>query len=222
LTGDTRPKALVFDWDNTLVDSWEVIHAANAYTFEAMGKRPWTLEETRRNVAKSMRDAYPELFGDRWEEAREIFYARYEAIHMDYIRPIDGALDALEAFGDMGITLAIVSNKTASYLRKEADALGWTGHFTRILGAGDLEKDKPDPMVVHAALEGITAGPDCWFVGDNAIDMECGYRAGCSTVLMHDNELSPEKAEKWPPHRQFSGFSSLVHEIEKLNVKQTA
>ena len=59
MSAESAPRALVFDWDNTLVDSWEVIHVANSRTFEAMGLRPWTFEETRQNVAKSLRDAFP-------------------------------------------------------------------------------------------------------------------------------------------------------------------
>jgi len=43
----TRPRALLFDWDNTLVDSWLVIHDALVVTFTAMGHEPWTLAETK-------------------------------------------------------------------------------------------------------------------------------------------------------------------------------
>jgi phosphoglycolate phosphatase len=32
------PKAVIFDWDNTLVDSWPVIHHALNETLEAYGK----------------------------------------------------------------------------------------------------------------------------------------------------------------------------------------
>ena len=68
-----RPKALIFDWDNTLVDTWPVIHAALFETFTAMGQTPWTLAETRLRVRLSMRESFPILFGDRWTAAREIF-----------------------------------------------------------------------------------------------------------------------------------------------------
>ena len=56
------PKALVFDWDNTLVDSWVMIHRALERTFIAMGRRPWTLDEAKRRVRASARDAFPKLF----------------------------------------------------------------------------------------------------------------------------------------------------------------
>src|SRR3546814_2761162 len=73
------PRAILFDWDNTLVDSWAVIHHAMTATFAAMDVRPWTLEETRRNVRKSARDSFPALFGERADEATAVFYRTYEA-----------------------------------------------------------------------------------------------------------------------------------------------
>ena len=68
-----KPRALIFDWDNTLVDTWPTIHEALSHTFEAMGVEPWTLEQTRQRVRRSMRESFPELFGDRWTHARDIF-----------------------------------------------------------------------------------------------------------------------------------------------------
>tara|TARA_R100001086_G_scaffold137349_1_gene71705 strand:- start:1375 stop:1527 length:153 start_codon:yes stop_codon:yes gene_type:complete len=40
----TLPRAVVFDWDNTLVDTWPIIHDALNHTFRAWGLREWTLE----------------------------------------------------------------------------------------------------------------------------------------------------------------------------------
>ena len=46
VTALTRPKAVLFDWDNTLVDSWAVIHAALNETLTAMDHPNWTRAET--------------------------------------------------------------------------------------------------------------------------------------------------------------------------------
>ena len=54
-----RPKAVIFDWDNTLIDSWSAIHDAQNHTFAQFGMRPWTMDEIRRRVRGSMRDSYP-------------------------------------------------------------------------------------------------------------------------------------------------------------------
>ena len=77
-----RPRALLFDWDNTLVDSWGAIHDALRVTFEAMGREPWTLEQTRQRVRRSAREAFPALFGARAEEAAGIFYQAFESDHL--------------------------------------------------------------------------------------------------------------------------------------------
>ena len=58
LTGAGRglsqlPRAVLFDWDNTLVDNWPTIHDALNATFEAMGHPTWTLAETRERVRAS-------------------------------------------------------------------------------------------------------------------------------------------------------------------------
>ena len=85
-----------------------------------------------------------------------------------------------------GLYLGVVSNKTGSYLRAEADHLGWTPLFGRLVGAQDAPRDKPAPEPIHLALSAgaVTAGPDVWFVGDAPIDVLCGRAAGCTTIIV--------------------------------------
>jgi phosphoglycolate phosphatase len=180
------PKAVLFDWDNTLVDNWPTIHDALNATFVAMGHPVWTLAETRERVRASLRDSFPVMFGDRWEEARKIFYRRFEARHIETLVPLDGAAPLLTGLRQRGVYLGVVSNKTGRYLRREATALGWNGYFARLVGAQDATADKPDRAPVDLALEGsgIAAGGDVWFVGDTAMDMACAYAAGCVAILV--------------------------------------
>ena len=136
------PKALLFDWDNTLVDSWVVIHHAMTATFEALGQRPWTLEETKRNVRKSARDSFPELFGERAEEATEVFYRTYEADHLEKLQALPGAAEMLRSLAAAeDLLLGVVSNKRGRLLRLEAAELGWDRYFGPLVGATDAVKD---------------------------------------------------------------------------------
>lgn len=181
------PRAILFDWDNTLVDSWVVIHHAMTATFAALGVRPWTLEETRRNVRKSARDSFPALFGERADEATAVFYRTYEADHLAQLRALPGAEAMLRALAADGkLLLGVVSNKRGHLLRLEAAALGWDKYFESLVGANDAARDKPAPEVVDFALagSGIAAGPAVWFVGDTDIDILCAYNSGCTSVLL--------------------------------------
>ena len=94
-----RPRAILFDWDNTLIDSWGCIQAAMNATLRAMGHGEWDLEETKRRVAQSLRDSFPELFGTRWQEARDVFYRTFSAIHLDHLAPLPGAAEMLDGLG---------------------------------------------------------------------------------------------------------------------------
>src|SRR5260221_3039272 len=86
-----RPRAVLFDWDNTLVDSWPTIHDALQQTLIAMGHPPWTLEESKTRVRLSLRDSFPALFGTRWEEARRIYMNPFKPFNPNRSPALAGA-----------------------------------------------------------------------------------------------------------------------------------
>jgi len=189
-----RPRAILFDWDNTLVDSWATIHDALNFLMRAMEKPEWSLAETRERVRLSLRDAFPAYFGERWEEARGIYLDRFRAIHLDRLSPLPGREAMLTRLAEEGIYLGIVSNKTGQLLRREVAWLGWSRFFGSIIGAGDAPADKPAADPVHLALapSGVAAGEAVWFVGDTAVDMECAQNSGCVAVLLGNAEPAQE------------------------------
>jgi phosphoglycolate phosphatase len=201
----TRPQALLFDWDNTLVDSWGAIHHALTVTFEAMGEEPWTLDQTRQRVRRSAREAFPDLFGERAEEAAGVFYRTFENDHLETLEALEGAEALLRGLAESGsYYLAVVSNKRGDLLRREVGRLGWDGYFERLVGANDAARDKPAVDAVEMALgtSGLAPGPDVWLVGDTDIDMLCAANAGCLPVL-----LRPEP----PVAGEFSGSEPRIH-----------
>ncbi len=210
----SRPRAVLLDWDNTLVDSFPLIHISINHTLEAMGHDTWSFEKTCHTISSSMRDFFPKLYGDRWEEARDVFYASYAKRDLDKIEPIPGAEDLLSALQDAGIYLALVSNKTGDNLRQEVSHLGWGGYFSRVVGATDASQDKPDPAVVAFALEGsgIEPGRDVWFVGDNAIDIDCALSSGCVPLVVQSAHDTPENPALDRAERKFRD----CHEIAAL------
>lgn len=182
----TAPRVLLYDWDNTLVDGWAGIAGALNATFAAFDKPLWTVQETKNRVRVSLRESFPPMFGDRWEEARDIFYRAFEERHLEFVQPMPGVAEALEAAGAW--PQGVVSNKAGGFLRTEVAHLGWDRHFGAVVGAGDAEADKPSPAPIHLALArmGLTADPSVWYVGDTALDMVAAKAAGVTAVLIGD------------------------------------
>ncbi|WP_120496603.1 HAD family hydrolase [Kiloniella sp. EL199] len=205
------PKAVVFDWDNTLIDSWISIHHALSVTFREMDMVPWTLEEAKDRVRSSARESFPHIFGDKVEAATKIFYDTYEASHLDVLTPLPQAKELLEFLVSNGVYLAIVSNKKGYILRKEVAHLGWDIFFQNIIGANDALKDKPDPGVMDLALKGsgVSLGKDVWFAGDTDIDLQCAYNSACYPVLIRPEPPEDDEFINCKPERHFASCGEI-------------
>ena len=183
---DQRPKVLLFDWDNTLVDGWIGITAALNAAFDAFDKPRWTVQETKSRVRVALRESFPVMFGDAWEQARDIFYQAFRSDHLAHVTPMPGAAEALEA--GLAWPRGVVSNKAGPYLRAEVLHLGWSAHFGTVIGAGDATADKPSPAPIRMALDqlGFPPSRDIWYLGDTALDMQAARAAGVTAVLVGD------------------------------------
>jgi phosphoglycolate phosphatase len=196
-----KPEAVLFDWDNTLVDTWPVIGKAINAAHRAMGMKEWTDQEIRLKVARSLRDVFPVIYGDRWLEAKDVYYQAFSEIHLDMLKPLPKAEQVLQKYSTEIPFTGVVSNKTGIYLRNEAKQLGWEKYFNTLVGATDAPKDKPAPECVHVALKesGIDISDDnydmqnIWFVGDSPVDVECAKNIGCVSVLVREGELDDDE-----------------------------
>jgi phosphoglycolate phosphatase len=214
---NTAPRAILFDWDNTLVDGWAAIEAGLNAAFREFGLPQWDRTQVLANVRRALRESFPELFGADWERARDIFYAEVRACHLQVLTPMPGAAAALQA-GAGRLPMGVVSNKQGPLLRAEALHLGWDRHFGPLIGAGDAVADKPSPAPILMALQslGLSPAPDIWYVGDTALDMQAARAAGLRAVLMgdaaHDGGIASAGADQMFTncHELAAALSSLV------------
>jgi len=209
-----KPKAVLFDWDNTLVNTWPVIHEALNKTFSALGHTPWSIDQVKQRVARSMRDSFPDIFGENWKPAGELYQQNFRAIHLERLQAFEGAEATLAFLRRQQLYMAVVSNKKGVNLRKEVQHIGWGKYFDKVIGADDTPRDKPAPEPVIAALEGsgIKPGADVWFIGDSAVDMEVAHATGC--VPLWYGEL-PEKLEH-AFHVRFDSHGDLAKALKKI------
>ena len=212
----TPPKAVIFDWDDTVVDNWQTSLKALNTALAHMGHKMWSDDEARRNAMYSARDLFGKLFGDRWQEADKVFYDTYYSLVLDNVRLHDGIEDLFKMLSGQDIPLFVVSNKRGALLRREVEHLGFTPYFKKVVGAGDAKKDKPDAAPVFYALADsqIQAGPDIWFVGDSQTDMICAQAANCTPVLI-ETKLPPEELlSKNPPALRFKDHLMFMEYLE--------
>lgn len=193
-----KPTAIIFDWDNTLVNTWPTIYNAMVETFVQMGATPWSFEETKQKVGKSLRDHFPVLFGDKWEVAGKIYGDTYRANNLKNMEGLPLALEMLDILAKTKLYRAVVSNKQGPTLRQEAAHIGWDKYFHKLIGASDAAHDKPHPAPLYLALEGsgIKAGENVWFIGDTITDVDCALNSGCTPIFIGDGVLPDRVKDK--------------------------
>ncbi len=214
-----RPKAILFDWDGTLIDSLPTIHAAYNHTLKTFGHAPLSEDEARHKIRKSAREVFPDIFGDKAAAAQEIFYTHIRAEHLKHLCVIGGGKEFLLAMGAQNIPLGVVSNKRDDVLQQEVIALGWRPFFRVVIGAGVAARDKPaaDPLLLAAAQINIIEIPEqIWYVGDTETDMQAAVAAQMHPVFIeHGLGTRADCAMVGITPTYVSGFADLSALMEK-------
>jgi phosphoglycolate phosphatase len=192
-----KPKAILLDWDNTLADSWKIIHKCLNVAFREMGHKEWTIEEViagREGIHHSLRESFPRIFGADWEKAKNLYFSAFLACHLQEISLLPGSLESIKAMAELDSFVAIVSNKTGIHLRNELEHLGITKYFNAIIGAADAEKDKPfkEPLLLALKHSNVTEEDfdKVWMIGDSVTDIEAAFNAGVVPVLYGHADVS--------------------------------
>jgi len=213
------PKALIFDWDDTITNNWWRVLSSMNKTLLKLGYSEWTEDEALRRLGPSARDLFPAVFGqEHAQEASDLYYSFIDELKGEGPRICDGAIEAVKVLAQTPLYLAVLSNKRADALRAEVALVGLTDCFSCIVGAGDAAEDKPGRAAVEKALEaskGIMPGPDVWFVGDSHIDMQCAHFNGLTAVLVETKPPPDEMLEDFRPHLRFAGCKDLSSHIFK-------
>lgn len=188
------PSAVIFDWDNTLVDSWSAIAEAVNYTRNEFGLGTWSMDEIQSNCTRAARESFPDWFGqERWQEAYSVYYKCFDEVRRRVgIHKKSGADELLNLLKERNIPIFVVSNKRGDYLRQEAQTLKWDDYFTALIGATDAPRDKParDPVDMALSYGKLTAGADIWFVGDSEADVACARNAECLPIFIGTHEMA--------------------------------
>ena len=205
-------KVILWDWDNTLADTFGAIFAAQNDARVQYGLTPWTKEESKAAMNTSGRNLIKDVFGEeKAAEVRSYFLTRY-AKHADALELKDGAKEVLRTAKELGFINILASNKAVPILRNEVSAMEISDYFDRLIGAEDTPNDKPSKDFTDAALLGFDV-EKIISIGDGKADIQMAhnYPNGIG-VLVWTNPDSGEFNEIKPDYTA----QTLTHVIELL------
>ena len=113
------PNAILFDWDNTLVNNWDPIFISYNETLKKLGLKKKSKEETLKNAKYSLRETFPNLFKDDWRKARKIFYKTFKKIHLQKIKPLPKVEKILKIINKKKFYVVLLATKIVIYYVKK-------------------------------------------------------------------------------------------------------
>jgi len=176
-------RAVLFDLDQTLLDSADLIVTAFVDTCRTLLGRTLDREETLRSWSWPVRARFHELAPGRADELTREYLRRYLAEHDRRARLFPGVPAVLDALCVRGYRLGIVTSKRRATAEAAVRAFGLDRWCGVIVVDEDVRRHKPDPEPVVLALGRLGIAPrDALMVGDSGEDISAGRGAGAATA----------------------------------------
>jgi pyrophosphatase PpaX len=181
---DTRPYAVLFDLDGTLVDSIALLLASMRHTFQGRVRQPTDAEWIEGIGTPLPKQLTPYVESD---EDRERLVNRYRTFQLEnhdkLMARYEGVIDTLALLYQRGHPMGIVTSKGNSMMERGLKFIGADDYIEVAIGYDSVHIHKPDPYPVKAALEKLEYGADeAVFVGDSPHDVKSGNAAGVITI----------------------------------------
>ncbi|MEE8217528.1 MAG: HAD family hydrolase [Vicinamibacteria bacterium] len=175
-------RAVLYDWDGTLVDSAAKSYRCYVKVFSTYGIA-YDQESYRKTYTPNWYRTY-EAVGlphDRWPEADAMWTRLYEEEPSDLL---PGARAALERFAERGMAQGLVSSGEAARVRREIVTHSVAGFFgSAVVCGGETEERKPHPEPLLLGLERLGARPEeAAYLGDSPEDVTMAKAAGVFAV----------------------------------------
>jgi HAD superfamily hydrolase (TIGR01549 family) len=175
-------EAVLFDWDGTLLDSYDADAAAYLAAFQAMGI-PFTLGDLERHYSPNGYAVYRamRLPRTRWLDANAAWRAQYARHKPKLIAGVRRVL----AHVAKRYRLGLVTSGDRDRVHRQLREFGLTRLFRARVCAEDTVQRKPHPAPLRLALRKLDLRPEaCVYIGDSAHDLEMARRAGVKAIAV--------------------------------------
>ena len=204
-------KALLFDFDGTLLDTNELIIQSFQHVLEKHYPGRYSREEILPFLGPTLTEIFTLVDPDRIEQFTTEYRAWNIANHDALSSEFDGVSETMRLLKNEGFKMAIVSTKINYMVQKGLDLLDVEGVFDVVIGYDDVSKTKPDPEPILLALERLGVEPEeAMMIGDNYHDIVGGQNAGVRTAGVAWTAKGEEFLQKYHPDYMLQHISDLI------------
>ena len=207
-------EGVLFDWDGTLINSYQADASAYLAMFKEMGIA-WGIEELEKNYSPNWYQVYRAagLPRKRWTEADRAWRAQY-AKHRPKL--MAGARRVLARVGNAH-PLGLVTSGDRDRVTRQLREFRLTKLFAARVCSGDTLRKKPHPEPLRLALRQMGMDPSaCVYVGDAPQDVEMARRAGVRAIGVLGPFPTEKRLRAARPEFLIGSFEELPDVLKRL------
>jgi len=210
--------AAILDIDGTLVDT-NYQHAIAWYrAFRDQGL-VLPLWRVHRSIGMGGDQLVPALAGEEWteehdEEVRDSEKKHYKEL-IDEVEPLPAARDLIVWLKERDYSVVLASSAKEEELDHYLDLLEARDLAHAWTSSADVEETKPQPDLVHAALEKVEDSDGAVLLGDSTFDCEAAERAGVKSVAVLTGGFSDQELREAGAVAVFESTNEVLERIEK-------
>ncbi|HKN48498.1 MAG TPA: HAD-IA family hydrolase [Candidatus Polarisedimenticolia bacterium] len=205
-------RGLIFDFDGTLIDSYEAITESLNRVRASFSMPPYDAAAVKTMVGHGLEHLIENAIGpQRIEEGVKLFRQTYSTLCEKKTSILPQVKETLEELDRRGYRMGIATNKPSYFARDILKALEMEHLFAEVLGPNDVERPKPDPEMLEIIMMRIGLAPDeVVYVGDMLLDIEVARRAGVAAYAIPTGSATREALLNGRPDRLLHRFSDLL------------
>jgi|SRR6516165_2442584 phosphoglycolate phosphatase len=196
-------RAVLFDLDGTLVDSYGAISASVNHVRAASGLAPLPEAEVKRFVGLGPEHLLAHTVpGTNLQDALAGYRAHHATVMLQKTRLLSGAYEVVTGLHRAGMRVAVCSNKLVGFSRALLEHLGLAECVDVVLGPEDVERPKPAPDMLLAALARLKVQTgEALYVGDMVVDIETARGAGVAVWVVATGSEERSRLQEAKPDR---------------------
>jgi 2-phosphoglycolate phosphatase len=214
---DGTLRAVLFDFDGTLADSYPAISASVNHVRGLHGLPPLDIDEVKRWVGRGAGALLARTVPAGDLDANcSAYCAHHPSVLHSGTRLLNGAAELLHLLHDRGLRLGLCSNKPVAFSRDLVAYLKIAPLLEIVLGPEDVARPKPAPDMLLAALQRLgVAAAEALYVGDMSVDVETARGAGVNVWVVATGSEKRDALERARPDRLFSNLEEICEQLSE-------
>ena len=210
-----RFRAVLFDFDGTLADSYAAITASVNHVLQYHGRPTLTEQHVRTLVGHGLEQLMLAILpGIDPDVGARLYREHHPTVMESHTKLLPGVMDGLAALKQAGIKLGVCSNKPAYFTRALLGMLKIDLYFDVVFGPDDACAAKPDPAMLLKALEILgVSKEEALYVGDMEVDIDTGRRAGVETWVMPTGSQDEATLQAANAIRIYPGMKEVIADV---------